>query len=542
MRVVSLAAAAAVLSNVLVWPVLAQAPAAPLVTVGADLKVLQFDWDPVPGATSYQLLIKPNATAPFAVYGERIPATRTFARLAVAVHTLDWTGSRYAIRACNSSGCKSSAALPVRDLMLPSIGYVKASNTDALDAFGRFFVLSQDGNTLVVSSQEDSAATGVNGDQEDDSLEESGAVYVYRRIGSAWQQSAYLKPDVTQAQQYFGTGYPLGLRPVAVTSDGATIAVGAPGENVGAAEAAGAIYLFTRAADGSWSQVAKLTAPAPNNFDYFGVGLELSDDGTYLRATAIAGVPSVTSLVYRRGASGWEYDTTLAGDFNDIWCANQLSANATKIIAVCESFTIPGTRLHTWKRSGTVWSLASTQSVPSRVDEPVALSGNAAHLALRIRTETGDVSVNSYTWTGSEWTLGQVLLQPGGLAFGFNTWGQNLAINRNGTMLAIGDYWNTSGGTGVANGLRPPNSPAPFDKEGAVFVYQRGNGTSPYALTKVVKAPNPGNGDAFGHDLALSGNGLTLAVGAPGEDSAARGIDGDQADESLQSAGAVYLY
>lgn len=47
---------------------------------------------------------------------------------------------------------------------------------------------------------------------------------------------------------------------------------------------------------------------------------------------------------------------------------------------------------------------------------------------------------------------------------------------------------------------------------------------------------------AFGLGLAISGDGRTLAVGAPGEDSAALGVDGDQNDHSLPNAGAVYLF
>ena len=46
----------------------------------------------------------------------------------------------------------------------------------------------------------------------------------------------------------------------------------------------------------------------------------------------------------------------------------------------------------------------------------------------------------------------------------------------------------------------------------------------------------------FGLSLALSADGNTLAVGAPGEDSNAVGIDGNQADNSAYSSGAVYVY
>ncbi|MFG1497819.1 FG-GAP repeat protein [Saccharospirillum sp. HFRX-1] len=58
-----------------------------------------------------------------------------------------------------------------------------------------------------------------------------------------------------------------------------------------------------------------------------------------------------------------------------------------------------------------------------------------------------------------------------------------------------------------------------------------------------IKASNTDASDFFGTSLSLSGDGNTLAVGAPGEDSSATGINGDQAPEKKASAsGAVYLY
>jgi hypothetical protein len=60
--------------------------------------------------------------------------------------------------------------------------YVKSSNTDAgEDFFGQSMALSGDGNTLAVGAfGERSAATGVNGDQADNSASVAGAVYVFR--------------------------------------------------------------------------------------------------------------------------------------------------------------------------------------------------------------------------------------------------------------------------------------------------------------------------------------------------------------------------
>lgn len=49
-------------------------------------------------------------------------------------------------------------------------------------------------------------------------------------------------------------------------------------------------------------------------------------------------------------------------------------------------------------------------------------------------------------------------------------------------------------------------------------------------------------GDAFGTAVAISADGRTLAISAPGEDSDARGIDGDEFNNNAINSGAVYLY
>jgi hypothetical protein len=67
------------------------------------------------------------------------------------------------------------------------------------------------------------------------------------------------------------------------------------------------------------------------------------------------------------------------------------------------------------------------------------------------------------------------------------------------------------------------------------------DGINDWSQRAYVKAPNAGLSDDFGYDVALSGDGNTLAVGATGEDSGATGIGGDQGD-AVNSPGAVYLY
>ena len=134
--------------------------------------------------------------------------------------------------------------------------YVKASNTGTGDGFGSSVAV--DGNTLVVGApSEDSNATGINGNQANNSASGSGAVYVFTRSNGVWTQQAYLKASNTGVQDHFGTS---------VALSGETLAVGAPDEDSNAmgingnqsdnsAENSGAVYIFTRV-NGEWHQQA----------------------------------------------------------------------------------------------------------------------------------------------------------------------------------------------------------------------------------------------------------------------------------------------
>jgi hypothetical protein len=155
--------------------------------------------------------------------------------------------------------------------------YIKASNNDANDQFGISVAIS--GDTIAVgASTEDSNATGVGGDQGNNGKPDSGAVYVYFRIGSNWQQQAYVKASNTDSIDQFGAS---------VSIYGDTLAVGAtdedsstkginPQSNESAIEA-GAVYVFTRTA-GVWSQQSFLKASNTDTGDRFGSVVVLGEN------------------------------------------------------------------------------------------------------------------------------------------------------------------------------------------------------------------------------------------------------------------------
>jgi hypothetical protein len=104
-------------------------------------------------------------------------------------------------------------------------------------------------------------------------------------------------------------------------------------------------------------------------------------------------------------------------------------------------------------------------------------------------------------------------------------------------MVAISGPWSQIAGAGVLKTHTSGTSP-----QGAVLVYERSWERAPWRLRSVLKAPNPDAEDGFGLSLAMSGSGRYLAVGAPNEDSNARGIDGNRSNNSSGQSGAVYLY
>ena len=124
--------------------------------------------------------------------------------------------------------------------------YLKASNSFSFDGFGECVAIS--GDTIVVGAPfEDSNATGVNGDQRDNSAMNAGAAYVFVRNGTAWTQQTYLQASNPELGDFFGWSAAL---------SGDTIALGAYTESSSAtgingnqsdnsASQSGAAYVFT---------------------------------------------------------------------------------------------------------------------------------------------------------------------------------------------------------------------------------------------------------------------------------------------------------
>lgn len=565
-------------------------PAAPGLSLAVAAKQLQFSWTATAGVDHYQLMSNPDGATGFAQTGDDIPAASTATTLEIAVHRLNWPNATYLLQACNKNNqCSDSNTVSTLDSMAQAIGYIKASNPDAYDNFGISVALSADGKTLAVGSfGEDSDATGIDGDQTNNNLSGTGAVYVYVRNDSNWRQQAYLKASATQMGYDFG-------RVLSLSADGNTLAVGAPGDNSSATETSddsatnsGAVYVYARSGD-SWGREAYVKASNTEEGDYFGSSVALSADGNTLAVGAYGEDSDATGIggdqlkdnAYGAGAvyvyvreGSWKQQAyikasnTGAGD--DFGASVALSANGNTLAvgAVGEDSAATGINgdegdnsaeyagaVYMFSRDNNVWAQhvyvkASNNEKEDGFGSAVTLSADGNTLAVAAYGEdsavtgiNGDENDNNANNAGAVYVFShdingwiqQAYVKASNSEMDDN-FGVSVALSADGNTLAVGANREDS----VATGIEGNQADNGVNDAGGVYVF--GRATNNWTQLAYVKASNTEALDLFGHSVALSADGNTLAVGSVGEASQFAGINGDQTDNSAVAAGAVYLY
>ncbi len=407
--------------------------------------------------------------------------------------------------------------------------YLKASNTGAEDRFGYSLSFSGDGNSLAVGAyREDSKAGGVGGDQTNNEAEDSGAVYVFvRDTEGTWSQQAYLKASNTGAWDQFG--YSLSF-----SGDGNTLAVGAYREDSKAggvggdqtnneAEDSGAVYVFVRDTEGTWSQQAYLKASNTGVRDWFGYSLSFSGDGNSLAVGA-----------YREDSK--------AGGVGGDQTNNEAEDSGAVYVFVRDTEG-------TWSQQA--YLKASNTGVRDWFGYSLSFSGDGNSLAVGAYREDskaggvgGDQSNDDardsgavYVFVRDERTWSQQAYLKASNTGAWDQFGYSLSFSGDGNSLAVGAYREDS----KAGGVGGDQSNDDARDSGAVYVFVRDTeGT--WSQQAYLKASNTGVRDWFGYSLSFSGDGNSLAVGAHGEDSNARGVGGNQTNDGAQNSGAVYVY
>jgi hypothetical protein len=411
--------------------------------------------------------------------------------------------------------------------------YIKSSNSDPGDLFGWSISISDDGEILAVGAlHEDSGATGVNGNESDNSADSAGAVYIYQKNGIDWIQQAYIKASNTDPTDRFSN--------VSLSADGMTLAVGASSEESAAIGVngdqsdnssqpfgSGAVYIFRNVASG-WFQEAYVKASNTEEDDMFGASIALSADGNTLVVGAVLEASAATGI---------------GGDQGD---------NSARQAGAAYIFGYDGTD---WSQQAYV--KASNTDEFDRFGGSVAIRADGNRIAVAAYGEDSDaVGVNgdqdsdlASSWAGAVYIFERLdsswkqttYLKASNTGSGDN-FGESLSMSADGSTIAVGATCENSIAAGVG-GDQFDDSLQPC--AGAAYVFRFDGMT--WTQLSYVKASNSGPFndfvyDLFGSRISLSGDGKSLAVAAIAEDSAAMGVSGNQEDRSANQSGAVYLY
>ena len=567
-----------------------QTAATPALTF-TQVKGFTFSWTDVTDATEYRLMENPDGTSGFTQVGSSI--TTGLGTVTISVPLYKRMNAQYLLQSCNAGGCIDSTTVTVSGSLVASIGYVKASNTEADDEFGNAVSLSGDGNTLAVAAnREDSNASGIDGDQADNNTRDAGAVYIFTRTGTSWSPQAYVKASNGDVRDNFGHS-------LSLSNDGNTLAVGVIREDSNAtgingnqsdntASGSGAVYVFTRTG-AIWSQQAYVKASNAEAGDQFGGSVNLSGDGNTLsvgafgedsNAVGIDGNQADNSIgfagavyVFMRTGSTWSQQTyvkasntgvdafgvsvSLSNDGNTLAVgANTEGSNATGINGdQADNSAIGAGAVYVFTRVSSAWSQqayikASNTEAGDFFGNSLSLSGDGNTLVVGAINESSnasgidgnqaDNSVNAagaayvFARAGSTWSQ-QAYVKAGNTGANDN-FGLSVSLSNDGNIMAVGTVSESSNASGIG-GDQTDNSAS---VSGAVTVFRRMN--SIWNQQAYVKASNTAANDSLGNSVSLSGNGDTLAAGANFEESNATGVGGNQSDNSAGGAGAVYLY
>ena len=444
--------------------------------------------------------------------------------------------------------------------------YVKASNPGITDNFGFATALSADGNTLAVSAHfEASGDTGVNADQNDETIPQAGAVYVFARSGTTWTQQSYIKasntghigqrldpdeqPDLaaehfgpiasgeySYADSYgemFDDGDQFGAA-IALSDDGHKLVVtataedsGTPGVNSDQADnskrSAGAAYVFEREGD-TWTQTAYIKPSNPEVDALFGYSAALSADG---RRIAIGGYDEDGSVASTnefqdglvRGAGAvyvFDFDDDTWHQTGYLKASNAERGDSLGVAVVIsdDGKTVIATAQDEDGLSTGINNIPG----PDYQDD--------------IRPTTGAVYV--FVEQDGAWSQ-QAYIKASNTGSG-DVFGSRLALSSDGNVLVVGAQLEDSGSQGI-NGFQDDDSAL---EAGAVYLFTRSGDA--WAQEAYIKGTNTEIFDEFGSSVSISADGSLLAVGAYYEDSATTGVGGNQNDDSMLEAGAVYLF
>lgn len=355
---------------------------------------------------------------------------------------------------------------------------IKADNFDAYDRFGHS--VAAKGNILVVGApNEDGDSTSPM----DNSLDSSGAAYVFEKQLGTWVQTGYLKASNPDSLDFFG---------LTVATDSETVVVGAPAEDGdGASEGSnsvrnsGSIYVFGKD-QGEWEQQGYLKAVNPEEYAQFGASLAVVGNNL------LVGVPFKSDAAgsvsaFRQESSEWQVLSEFLPEFLD--AGDQF-----------------GWAISLYGDRAIIGAIGESGNGESPGDNSVLNSG-AAYI---------------YHFNEGSWNF-EDYLKPANLD----------EIDQFGYSVGLYEHFAIIGARLEDGDISDPASDA-LNDSGAAYIFTRETGD--WVERAYLKATSPDPDDVFGSSVSVT-RGMAL-VGAPWEDS----NGSSPTDNSLQDSGAAYVF
>ncbi len=412
--------------------------------------------------------------------------------------------------------------------------FIKARQTVGDDWFGATVAISKD--TLVVGALwEDSGATGVDGNPDDDSVMDSGAAFVLERKNGVFQHTTYLKADTAESGAQFGNS---------VAIDGDTLVVGA--QHAGGH---GVVYVFTRSGS-SWKKQAVLSVKDSGAESSFGRCVALQGDTLAIGAPGddSAGLDSGAAYVFTRSSSVWTQRAQLTEPLPGAsdWFGSGLALQGGRIVVGATGSSIGGASAgaaYVFEGSGASYTctatlIAETPQALGFTGDSVAIDESTIVVGAWNRND-GHGEALVFEQKGTSWQRSVTLdaKSAGHDPLTDDNFGSRVAIA--GDAILVGAGGEDSAGAGVmsVDVATAPSGNAVVDSGAAYLFMRKGGGWSALAH---IKAAHPGTGESFGWAVALSSD--SVVVGARDEKSDATLVNGDETRDGAPSSGAVYVF
>ncbi len=351
-----------------------------------------------------------------------------------------------------------------------------------------------------------------------ESSTDSGAAYIYKKIGSDWSLESFIKSPLNNAGDNFG---------FAVSLDNDRVAVGSPFD------------------DSNYNSIFS-TAPSANP--------------TSLNSGAV--------FIFKRVGSTWAFEAMIKPSDNTAGkqFGTSLKMKGNYLIVGAPAGGVNKGSAYIFKRSGSNWTQSGTLRPPDTENtdffgQTVALASNPVQFSIGAPGEssggTGSISYTGFSTENSKLNSGAVYVYK---EFPANTFsithilkasnsdpgdkfGSSLAMSDD--TIAIGAPFEQSAANTITNGTSSSNDNS-VNAAGAVYVFKLAN-TGNWAQEAYIKSHDEALNDSFGNSISLAGS--DLLVGMAASDDQSRVIRNNLSYSavitcpgSLCNFGAAYLY